>query len=600
MSHVRRASTPLLVDEGPGEVPPPLDVTGMDASALYEAAQKYLFPSAWEKHKPESSAALINALIERGIDENNAALGLLLDNLRELLIVLPPVNRKRLREAIAIEQDAIKDDGEEGRQAAARLESAQLTMQLYDAKPAEQSALVLSYGIDTELDSWRPFCRDITRRDIASTDLESAPVGHVANWLGYVSERLSKEQISKLSFLPQLIIHPDQDVRDKALILATHGCNLPALKVFAASSFSESPDGEDTPDHQHEYWRNRALLEFCGFSPDASMSNRLSPEYIALIADHRPADPTALGQFNEYLRGEFEAIRKEKSWSRPRYWCSYRKVVSALVEYDLNAVLQWLEPWLEDPGTRVERAVMNRFPVIVSMQALSTKAPETALKLYKILVDPSHKGIFSTDGILNFPFEVPESQYADDLCGKLLEDAKTDKSLLDIACSAYRNNRLDWLFDHIYCLERSRSPADVAKAYTLLGFCDECGRADAAWQIFLAKPPSDCWLDGVIKLSANDYARNRAARMALTDFWATEEMGAARHALKRVEQMCDLRMGIWFEDICADWDDRPYQRRVAVGLATAGFNQAAKKDGESRKKELFHTRIAYSTMAPWK
>ena len=600
MSHVQRASTPLLVDEGPGETPPSLDVTGMDASALYEAAQKYLFPSAWKKHEPESSAALINALIERGIDENNAALGLLLDNLRDLLIVLTPVSRKRLREAIAIEQDANKDDGEEGRQAAARLESAQLTMQLYDAKPAEQSALVLSYGIDTELDSWLPFCWDITRRDIASIDLGSAPVGHVAGWLGYVGERLSKEQISKLSFLRELIIHPDQDVRDRALILATHGCNLPALKVFAASPFSESLDGEDRYNLKHEYWRNRALLEFCGFSPDASMSNRLSPEYIALVADHRPADPTALDQFNEYLRGEFEAIRKGKPWSRPRYWCSYRKVVSALVEYDLNAVLQWLEPWLEDPGTSVEPAVMNHFPVIVSMQALSSKAPETSLKLYEILVDPSYKGIFSTDGILNFPFEVPKSQYADDLCDKLLEDVKTDKSLLEIACSAYRNNRLDWLFGQISRLERSRTPADVAKAYTLLGFCDECDRADAVWQAFVERPPKDYWLNNVLRLSAADYARNRAARMALTDFWSNEEMGATRHALKRVEQTCDLRTGIWFEDICPDWNDRPYPRRVALDLATAGLNQAIRKDKDSRKKKLFHTRIAYSTMAPWK
>ena len=600
IGHVERASTPLVVDGGPEEVPAPLDVTGMDASALYEVAQEYLFPSVWERYEPGSSAALINALIERGLDENNAALGFLLDNLRDLLIVLTPDGRKRLREAIAIEQDTVKDDGEEGRRAAAKLESAHLTMHLYDAEPAEQSALVLSHGIGAELDSWLPFCRPITLRDIASIDLESAPAGHVAGWLGYVGERLSKEQISKLAFLPELIIHPDQDVRDRALILATHGCNLPALEVFAASPFSESPDGEDRSNLKHEYWRNRALLEFCGFSPDASMSNRLSPEYIALIADHRPADPTALGQFNEYLRGEFEAIRKGKSWSRPRYWCSYKKVVSALVEYDLNAVLQWLEPWLEDPGTSVERAVMNHFPVIVSMQALSTKAPETSLKLYKILVDPSHKGIFSTDGILNFPFEVPKSQYADDLCDTLLEDAKTDKSLLEITCAAYRNNRLDWLFGQIGRLERSRTPADVAKAYTLLGFCDECGRADAVWQAFLERPPKDYWLNNVIRLSATDYARNRAARMALTDFWSNEEMGATRHALKRVEQTCDLRMGIWFEDICPDWNDRPYLRCVALNLATADLNQAIKKDKDSRKKRLFHTQIAYSTMAPWK
>ena len=201
---------------------------------------------------------------------------------------------------------------------------------------------------------------------------------------------------------------------------------------------------------------------------------------------------------------------------------------------------------------------------------------------------------------MNFPFEVPESQCADNLCDKLLEEAKTDESLLEIAFSAYRNNRLDWLFNQISCLERSQKPVDVAKAYTLLGFCDECGRADAMWQAFLKRPPMDPWLHSVIRSSANDYERNRAARSALSDFWSSEKMWAARHALRRVEGICDIRIELWFEDNSLDSNDRPFQHRVAVDLATARLKQAIKKDRESRKKKLFHTPIPLSSMAPWK
>ena len=600
MSHVERASTPLAVDGDPPEAVVAFDVIGMDTSALCEAAKKYLFPFGWKMHEPESSAALINALIERGLDENEAALGLLVDNLRDLLIVLAPDGRRRLCDAIAAEHNAIKDDSEGGRAAAAKLESARLTLQLYDAEPPEQSALVLSCSIGAELDSWLPFCRSITRRDIGEIDINSAPVGHVAGWLAYVGERLSKEEIAKLDFLPDLITHADQGVRHQALVLAAHGRNLPALEVFAASPYSEFQSGEDRPNLEFEYWRNRALLEFCEFMPDPSMSELMSPEYVALVVNHRPTDPKALNLFNEYLQGEFEAVRTGQSWSSPRYWCSHKKAICALIEYNLGAVLKWLEPWIENPGNRAEYGLMNHFPVIDSMQALSVKAPETSLKLYKILTDRSDSGLFSSDEIVNFPFEVSESRYADNLCDKLLEEAKTDKSLLEIACSAYRNDRLDWLFDQINCLEGSQTPADVAKAYTLLGFCDECGRADAVWQTFLTRPPNDHWLDNVIRSSANDYARNRAARMALTDFWSNEKMWAAQHALKRVEEACDLRMGIWFQDISPDWNERPYRHRLAVDLATASLNQATKKDKESRKKKLFHTRIPYSTMAPWK
>ena len=175
---------------------------------------------------------------------------------------------------------------------------------------------------------------------------------------------------------------------------------------------------------------------------------------------------------------------------------------------------------------------MNYFPVIDTMYALGVKAPKISFKLYKNLIDQSRWSLVTSDGIMNFPFEVAVSQYTDEFCDKLLTEVKTDKSLLEIACSAFKYNRQDWLFTQISSLETSQTPADVAKAYTLLGFCDECSRADALWQNFLQRPPKDQWLDSVIRNSAHDYARNRAARMALTDFWSNDNMWAARHALK--------------------------------------------------------------------
>ena len=600
MSHVERASTSLTLDGDSPEDVSPSDVSGMDANALYQAAQNFLLPGGWKRYEPESSAAVINALIERGLDENEAALGFIVHNLHDLLIALTPDSRLRLREAITTELDAIKDDCEEGKTNTAKLELARLLIQFYDAESTEQSALVLSLGLGASLDSWLPFCQSINCQDLAGIDLQSARVDHVAGWLAYIDECLPKEEIAKLKYLPDLITHDDQNVRYKALVLATHGRNLPALKVFATSPYSKSANREGKSKLEYDYLRNLALLEFCEFAPDASMSKCLSPEHVALVVNQRPTDPEALGRFNEYLQDEFEAIKTGQQWCRPRYWRRHKEAISALVEHNLEAVLEWLEPWLENPGNRVEYGLMNHFPVIDTMQALSVKAPEISLKLYKLLIDRSDSRFFSADGIVNFPFQVPESQCADNLCDKLLEKAKTDESLLEIAFSAYRINRLDWLFNQISCLERSQKPVDVAKAYTLLGFCDECDRADAVWQAFLKRPPKDFWLDSVIRSSANDYERNSAARKALTDFWSNEKMWAARHALKRLVGMCDIRIWLWFQDISPDCNDRPYQHRVAVELASTSLEQAIKKDKESRKKKLFHTRIPLTTMAPWK
>ena len=600
MSHTERDKTALAIGEESEDRAIRMDVNGMDSSTLYEVAKQYLRPFAWKKYEPESSAGLINALIERGLEENEAALDLILDNLLDLLVVLTPDSRNSLRDVIADKQNKIKEDSKEGKQSSSKLQSAQLTLRLYDASPTQQSALVLSFGLNAEPNSWLPFYRSITGRDIAQINLGNEPASHVVGWLDYVGERLSKEEIAKLDFLPDLITHDDQSVRQEAIILAAYGRNLPALKVFVDSPYSQSQNREDNSNIKYEYWRHLALLEFCEFSPDTSLVNRMDPEHIALIANHRSTEPNVLTQFNEYLQGEFEAISTENSWSFPRYWRSYREAVCALVEYDLDAVLQWLEPWVENTDIRVERALMNQFPIIDTMYALSVKAPEISFTLYNDLIDKSIRSPVSSDGLTNFPFEVPESQYAEMLCDKLLAEAKTDKSLLEIACSAFKNNRQDWLFTQIISLVGSQTPSDVAKAYTLLGFCDECSRAEALWQDFLQRPPKDQWLDNVIRNSANDYAKNRTARMAVKAFWSNDKMWPARHQLKCVEEICDLRLYTWFWNISPDLDDCLYQHRLAIDLAWAGIKRRIKRDKESRKKKLFHTRIAYTTMAPWK
>lgn len=600
MSHIKRASKPIAIEEEPKVVPTRLDVNGMDSSALYEAAKKIMISSAWRKYEPESTAALINALIERGLEQNEATMELILDNLLDFIAVLTPNSRNHLSAVIEIKQNSIKEDGKKSKQTAAKLKSAWLALRLFEAEPAKQASLLLSYGIGIEIDCWLPFCRLITSSDIEQMNLSNAPVGYLAGWLEYLGERLSEEEIAKLDFLPDLITHEDQGIREKALILAAFGRNMPALKVFVDSPFSEAASGEDKSNIKHEYWRHHALLESCEFSPDASLTMRMKQEHIALIANHKPADTKVLRQFNEYLKGEIEAISTENSWSRPRYMSSYRKAIRALVEYDMDSVLLWLEPWVESMNIRAERAVMNDFPIIDLMYELSGEAPEISLKLYNFLIDQLLGSPFFTDGILYFPFEVAESQYTDELCDKILADANTDKSLLEITYLAFRSNRQDWLFTKINSLEGSQNPVDVAKAYTLLGFCDECGDADEAWQNFLMRPPKDQWLERVIRSSINDYARNRAVRLALRDFWSAEKMWKARHALKCVEQTCDLRIWNWFSDISPEWNDRPYQHRLAMDMAEAGIKQKIKRDKESRKKKLFHTRIGYSNMSPWK
>ena len=600
LSHVGRASEPLTVEGDLEEAPAHMDVSSMVAEEIYKSAVHYLSPFAWKRYDPETGGVLINAMIERGLDENGVALDLLVDNLTDLLIVLTPDNRDRLRQVLVQEQEAIQDDNEASKRLTAKFQWAKILLELYDAEPAVQSSLILSCAMVPGHDEWWSFCRPITLEDIAQVDVRVVAGDRLARWLDYVAKRLPHKNIGKLEFLCDLITDCDNIVRQQALILAALGPNLPALKLFANSKFSTPPNEDEQPNREHERWRNRALLEFCEYSPDGSMCERLNPECIALIAKQRPTDSAALDKFNQYLRSQFDALRTATSWSSPHYWDSYKEVVRALAEHDLNAVLEWLVPWIEDGGGRPGIALMDRFPIIDTMHALSEKAPEISLKLYDVLMNSPEKHIFSTDEIAKFPFEIHAVRRSDELCDEMLRRAKTDKELLAIVCAAHKFARLEWLFNWIETLEKSTLPADVAKAYTLLGCCDKSDRAEAFWETFRARPPLDGWLKFIMKKSAHDYARNCTARDVLTLFWTSESPSVVRHAMKRVEESCDLRITLWINEIEPMWEDWPNDRRYARSLAATAFEQAIKKDKESRKKKLFYTPVTYSIMAPWK
>ena len=599
ISHIKRASTPLLLHD-PQEEPSTetLDLTSMSDNELSDTARKYLLPTGWQRYEAKSGARLINALIVDDFKENESDLDLILDNLRDLLVVLTTDNLNRLHKFIATKLKTIKDAGEQ--RLVARLQEAKLTLLLYIAEPSDQSHLVLSHGLGVDPDFWLPFCRAISHHDVVKTDFNNIPCDHLAGWLDYLHGRLPKQDISKLDFLPQLVIHDDEGVRKNALKLAVYDHNSDALAAFSDSIYSEQLSGKDSPNREYEYLRNLALLESYSYSPPTPVLDILNPEVAALIVEHKPTDAKSLERFNTYLRRECYAIRSATTWSSPRYWFSYKKAIEALANHDAEAILKWLQPWLEDLDSFSDRGLMNNFPVIDLMQALYLHTPKVSIKIYRGLEKRSHEAFISTDSVKFFPFEFPASGPADELCSQQLKEATTDKVLLEIVVWAHKHKRLDWLFNSIRCLEDSKVPIDVAKAYTLLGFCDESACVNKLWKSFLKRPPKDHWLDGVIRKSITDYRQNKSARIAFMNFWQHDNPSVARHALKSVLSTCDMRMILWFHDLEPDWDDSPYDRQLMLGLTTSKINEAIRKNKDLHKKEFVHTRLAYSIMAPWK
>ena len=601
ISHVRRADAPLAIphNHNDGTVSA-FQVSAMSRSELVDATQKYLLPYAWKKHEPETAAELVNALILRGFDEDLHAVDLVLDHLRDLLIILTPDSRMRMRQAISnklAEQDynSRSDEKQDS-----RLQSGLLLLQLYDAEPQEQSSSILNAGIGSQMDEWLSMLRTLTLADIGHPKFDDASDADIVGWLNYIGERLPREQQKKLEFLPQLIIDKDIGIRSAALRIAIHGHHISALETFSESSYSKPTVSENKTNREHEYLRNRALLELYDFAPPKAIADELSPESSALSAKHKPTDPDTLERFHQYLQEQFFAITHGQSWSSPRYWQSYKEPLESLVAYDLDSVLQWLRPWLSQPGYQLERALMDHFPVMDLIQSLGSHAPEISIKLYKLMVERTKGGIVSSDGLNSLPFLLPTSKDTDDLCTQQLTEAVDDKALSKISYLAYKYSRTDWLFRTIEILEAKDNPTDVAKAYTLLGFSDKDSRADALWQRFLDRPPTDPWLGGVMRTNISDYRANCSARRAFTEVWCSDSAPVARHSLKRVIDICDMRIALWIDEIQPKWEHCAYDRRLLRDWVTAELNSTVKKRRDARKNEFLRTALPYSNMSPWR
>ena len=603
VSHVRRgvaAADAPLVDEPEPRAPD--NVADMEGEALLEAVADYLGPNGWKSLDGAAGAALIDGLIERGLPTGGREIDLLSNEIREIVTIIAPQSRALLAMALDREREAVAatDEPQPGRVAA--LASRAMLLRLFDAPPKEQSGILLASDYAPLDDDWWLIGQRLDAGDLEGLEISRASRAGLVLWLECAGQQLTKEQMRSLHFLPALATHDDREVRRRAVELAAHGRHPQALRQFASSPHAAPVSGDDRSGHLEEHARNSALLELESMGLEGLPPADLAAEAAALRVMKGNVSEAALDQFGAYLRDELMAVTIARSWGSGRYWYSYRRCVELIVERDQGSLAQWLADWTRAVGPRADWALMNDFPVLDVMRALKDKAPEVALAAFDALKSQSKKhGFFSTDQIDGVPFEVSRSKTSDAACAEILASAITDKELLDIAYHCHKSGRVDWLLEHIAVLEASRWPAEVAKAFTLLGCCDTSADADALWEAFRSRPPEHPWLRRVFADSDSDYRRNVHARAALESFWRTDSEQEARHALKRVAENCDRRIGIWIEYLDPMIDDNtPYARRLARSLAARPFNGAVKKDRDGRKKLLYHTPISLGGMAPWR
>ena len=601
MSHTKRGDLREADISIPGGERRPVedDIAEMEGDALLNAVEDYLGPEGWKRHNATAGAALIDMLIERGIPPAGKEMDLLSNGFREVLTIIAPKSRALLTATFERGRAAALagDDPQPG--VAASLGFMALILRLFERSAKEQSSLLLASEYAPMEPEWRGLCHVPTVGDMADLGFGAASRAGLLLWLDCVGQRLDKVLIESLEFLPSLVTNEDVDIRRRAVEMASYGRHVEALRRFAESDYASPPPDDAKRDFFEEHARNVALLELESMDAGNVPANWLADECAALKVKRGDVSDTTLDAFDAYLVQELKVLTIARSWSTRRYWYSYLDCVKTLIERKGGPLIERLAHLTENAAHRADWALMNDFPVLDTMRALKESAPKVALTAYRALKEGIKGSIFSKEVIDGFPFELVRSVPSDVACDERLESAVTDKELLDIAYFCHRNGRVDWLLERIAVKEASAWPADVAKAFTLLGCCDSGPDADMFWDGFNLRPPEDDWLRRVFRESRKDYCRNRRARTALEAFWRSDSDADAWHAWKLVEQNCDRRIGVWIGEVEPTIEDRPYARQLARNLGVRGLNEAVKKDGQRRKKRLFHTPIPFSNMAPW-
>ena len=607
MSHVRRGGAELSHgsrDDGGRDSPrQSVHTAGLDGDALFDAARDYLGPGGWKRWSAGAGAALLDELVERGEPLGGREVELLLRNVAEVVNVVSPHARRRL--AAAFEKGRVEAVASGGKpRLATDFAKAALVMRLYDATARDQCRMLLASGNVAMGREWWPIFQRVTERDLDGLDFAGASAEGLVLWLEFVGDRLDKALIRKLDVLGSLTTSDKQEVRRRAVEMAAYGGHVDALVRFGRSDYAGAVSDGSRAGYLEEHARNRALLALEALQPENGPDSRMSSECAALrvklsVDESGPTD-AAMEDFAHYLERELKATLVVKSWSAPRFWFSYRECVELLIVRGQDPVQEWLRPWAGDvEAFQAECALMSDFPVLDTARALKEAAPELSLSVCLALRNASKHSIVSANAIEDLSFELARSEASDAACDERLAAAATDKDLLQVVFACHRHARVDWLVERVTALESSSRPADVAKAFTLLGFFDRSEEADLLWTEFASRPPRDDWLARVFRVSRAEYERNRVARAAFVDFWRTIEESEARHAWKRVEENCDRRIGLWINEIDPPLADAPYARRLARSLISKSVNDAVKKHSDGRKRLLFHTRVGSPGMAPW-
>ncbi|MER9518920.1 hypothetical protein NKI44_16460 [Mesorhizobium sp. M0614] len=403
-----------------------------------------------------------------------------------------------------------------------------------------------------------------------------------------------EEALDGWSDLAPLVSSVDAEIRGAAFELAPETRDTQVLQAIADSGW-KAAEANNLKDRCRG---SLALLAASEILQRPELMEEADPEIWAVMLQRNPEDPVALQKYHDFVRGAFDRLdQKGGSWSYPRYWANHDLPMTILIARQGASLVAWLNAWLDERNHISNVDTLDEFPLIALCEGLIRSLPAAGIPLWRKLNDARDRGIIKNPRITLLAVEAPACAAGDEGRREALDLCTTDNVLLDMARAAIQHGQSSWLEATIRDDEASGDAARIARAYTLLGFCDLTPAFEKIWTEFEARKPRTGWLAEVYATGSDHYRRNRWAREWYRRYLHAADQATAFAAHEVLAKTIDGRGNLWIKGKDIELLTTPVGRHWDTNLTV--LNQAIKSRSETLQDKLYGARIMRQTQSPW-
>lgn len=417
----------------------------------------------------------------------------------------------------------------------------------------------------------------------------------IDSWLGYLNQVTLPQSLPHNGHvLIDLLKHESSDIRGQA------------LRVILDSEDAEL--GKAVVDTGWTIDQGKSRLEaICGtliisrFARDQqieALTSRITSQAIPHLVETRGKSADEVRIAFDYVLGMLDQKLARSVNERGGYEYRFKTndIWRMIVEMDGGIVQRKLVE-LARRGDIL--GFFDTLPVVELLTAIMETEPEEGVVAWNSIKETHREYGMKVADFDQLPFLVSDSDALTALRQAVLDHAKNDSELADVAYWSLAKGHKKWLLRVVETGLGDGNGGDVARALTLAGYFDDDEDGDGVWSDQIDALTLTGWLADVRDIARRRFTANRHARHWFEQFLTASSHDEAFGYLKLLYECMDNRSSLWMRGMVNRYRRPALENRLKyLGAVTELRRSTMKKRSEDRRKTLYGTKIAFDVW-PW-